>query len=106
MRALVSHSASEPLAWAELPDRPLRPDEVRVEVRAVGVNPVDWKMRGLSLLGIAQRIVGASGPFVCGVDFAGVVLEAGSRVSEPQVGDPVVGGVDFSRRQRGSYPRT
>lgn len=106
MQALTSRGAAAPLAWTDLPDRPLRPDDVRVEVRAVGVNPVDWKMREASLLGVAQRVVGPPGPFVCGVDFAGVVREVGARVTEPRVGDPVVGGTDFSRGQRGSYART
>ncbi|GMV44575.1 MAG: NADPH:quinone reductase [Myxococcales bacterium] len=105
MRALVSRSASTPLAWAELPDRSLRPDEVRVQVTAAGVNPVDWKMRGFSLLSVAHAIVGPSGPFVPGVDFAGVVTEAGTAVEGLRPGDPVVGGTDFSRRQRGSYAR-
>lgn len=106
MRALVSRTASTPLAWADLPDRPLRPDEVRVQVAAAGVNPVDWKMRGFSLMSVAYALVGPSGPFVPGVDFAGVVTEAGAAVEGLRPGDPVVGGTDFSRRQRGSYART
>jgi len=106
VQALVSQNAGAPLAWAELPDVPLRPDDVRVEVHAVGVNPVDWKMREASLLGLAQRVVGPGGPFVCGVDFSGVVGAVGSRVTGVAVGDRVVGGTDFSRRQRGSYART
>jgi NADPH2:quinone reductase len=114
VKALVSHSESTPLMWADLPDRPLRPDEVRVETRAVGVNPVDWKMRGFSLLSVLHSALGPSGPFVCGIDFAGVVTEVGSAVTDPKVvgavtdlkvGDRVVGGTDFSRRQRGTYAR-
>lgn len=105
MQALVSASAAEPLRWVELPDRPLRADEVRVTVAAVGVNPVDWKMRGFSLMGVANRIVGPRGPFVCGVDFAGTVAEVGEAVSDLRPGDRVVGGTDFSRGQRGTYAR-
>ncbi|MBT9554699.1 MAG: NAD(P)-dependent alcohol dehydrogenase [Myxococcales bacterium] len=105
MHVLTSRSSRLPLAWAELPDRALRPDEVRVATRAVSVNPVDWKMREVSLLGFAQRILGPRGPFVCGVDFAGEVIEAGPK-ADLSVGDRVVGGTDFSRSQRGSYART
>jgi NADPH:quinone reductase-like Zn-dependent oxidoreductase len=77
-----------------------------VSVAAAGVNPVDWKMRGFSLLGMLNRLIGPRGPFVCGVDFAGTVTEVGSGVSDLRPGDRVVGGTDFSRRQRGSYART
>lgn len=105
MHVLSSPSSKLPLTWADLPDRPLRPDEVRVATRAVSVNPVDWKMREVSLLGFAQRIIGPRGPFVCGVDFAGEVIEVGAK-ADLKVGDRVVGGTDFSRSQRGSYART
>lgn len=105
MQALTSRSHTQPLAWQELPDRPLRRDEVRVDVRAVGVNPVDWKMRQGELLGVAQRIIGPSGPLVVGVDFAGDVCAVGEAVTDLKVGDRVVGGTDFSRGQHGSYAR-
>lgn len=103
MRVLSSPSASSPLVWADHPERKLRSDELRVAVHAAGVNPVDWKMRQGELLGIAQRIIGPSGPLVCGVDFAGEVIAIGEAVKDVRVGDQVVGGTDFSRRQYGSY---
>jgi NADPH:quinone reductase-like Zn-dependent oxidoreductase len=103
MRALTSPSAQKPLAWVELPAPKLGDDDVRVEVRAVGVNPVDWKMRQGELLGIAQRIIGPRGPLVTGVDFAGTVTAVGADVHGVRIGDRVVGGTDFSRGQRGSY---
>ncbi len=102
---LTAPTAAEPLRWTELPERPLRPDEIRVTVRAAGVNPVDHKMREGELLGVAQRVVGPSGPMVVGVDFAWEVAEVGPKVSDLKVGDRVVGGTDFSRQQRGSYAR-
>ena len=106
MQALVSRSESTPLEWQELPDRHMRKDEIRVAVKAAGVNPVDWKMRGVSLLSSAHWLLGPNGPFVCGVDFAGVVTEIGPDVTLVKVGDSVVGGTDFSKRQRGSYAKT
>jgi len=73
-------------------------------VRAIGVNPVDWKMRSADgFLGLMQRILGPSGPLVIGIDFAGEVVEVGAKVTELDVGARVVGGTDFSRGQRGSY---
>ena len=104
MIAATSASASAPLRLVELPARPLRFDEVRVKVRAIGVNPVDWKMRGLgSPLGLAQRLLGPRGPLVVGTDFAGEVSEVGASLAGVTLGDRVVGGTDFSRGQRGSY---
>ena len=105
MRAMTSSSDAVALAWADLPERPLRHKEVRVSVRAIGVNPVDWKMRQGDMLGMLQRVIGPRGPLVCGVDFAGEIVEIGADVKDLNVGDRVVGGTDFSRGQRGSYAR-
>lgn len=105
MQALTAPSDQEPLRFVSLPDLPLRPDEIRVAVRAASVNPVDWKMRGRSVLGVLQRLVGPRGPLVTGVDFAGDVTAVGAAVRDLKVGDRVAGGTDFSRGQRGSYAR-
>lgn len=97
-----SRSATEPLALIELPAAALGPRDVRVQVRAIGVNPVDWKMRAGGPLRMAHRFLGPSGPLVIGIDFAGEVVEAGPR-ADLAVGTRVVGGTDFSRGQLGSY---
>lgn len=91
-----------PLSLAELPARRLGRRDVRVKVHAIGVNPVDWKMREGGPLRFAHRFVGPSGPLVVGVDFAGEVVEVASD-ADLAVGARVVGGTDFSRRQLGSY---
>ena len=61
MQVLTSASHTEPLRWKEIPDPKLLPDDVRVTVRAAGVNPVDWKMRQGDLLGMVQSIIGPPG---------------------------------------------
>jgi NADPH:quinone reductase-like Zn-dependent oxidoreductase len=91
-----------PLGLVELPSRPVGPNDVRVRVRSIGVNPVDWKMRDGGHLGVAYKIVGPAGPLVVGVDFAGEVTEVGAS-ADLAVGARVVGGTDFSRKQFGSY---
>jgi len=101
-----SWARGEPLVMLELPTPELRPDEVRIAVKAIGVNPVDWKMRTLGPLRLAARIVGPPPPVVVGVDFAGVVDVVGSQVTNLESGVRVVGGTDFSRKQRGSYADT
>lgn len=102
IRIATSPSAEAPLALVEVPARPLRAHEVRVGVRAIGVNPVDWKMRQGGPLRLAHRFLGPSGPLVVGVDFAGEVIDAAPDADLP-VGARVVGGTDFSRKQLGSY---
>lgn len=102
MLVATSPSPEAPLALIERPTRPLGPHDVRVAVRAIGVNPVDWKMRSGGPLRLAHRVLGPSGSLVVGVDFAGEVVEAGAR-ADLAVGARVVGGTDFSRKQLGSY---
>lgn len=102
MIVATSRSAAEPLRLIERPSRPLGPRDVRVKVRAIGVNPVDWKMRSGGPLRLAHHFLGPSGPLVVGVDFAGEVVEAGRDADLP-IGARVVGGTDFSRKQLGSY---
>ncbi|MGD0524943.1 MAG: NAD(P)-dependent alcohol dehydrogenase [Polyangiaceae bacterium] len=103
MLVATSPSAATPLALVELPSRPLGSTDVRVRVRSIGVNPVDWKMREGGPLRLAHRFVGPRGPLVVGVDFAGEVAETGPSVTGFPVGARVVGATDFSRKQLGCY---
>lgn len=100
--AQTSWAAGAPLVLTDLPTPEPRPHELRVRVHAIGVNPVDWKMRTRGPLRLAARLLGPPPPLVFGVDFAGVVEAVGARVQGLRPGDRVVGGTDFSRGQRGS----
>jgi NADPH:quinone reductase-like Zn-dependent oxidoreductase len=103
MRAAISRSGSQPLEIIEIPSRPIRAHEIRVKVHAIGVNPVDWKMREGGPLRMMRALVGPFGPFVVGQDFAGEVIELGTKVTELKLGERVVGGTNFSRNQQGAY---
>lgn len=61
------------------------PGEVRVAVKAVGVNPIDWKIRS----GHAPFPVAL--PYVPGSEVAGVVDEVGADLDGVSVGDAVFG---------------
>jgi NADPH:quinone reductase-like Zn-dependent oxidoreductase len=63
------------------------PGQIRIAVRAAGVNPVDWRIREGQKLG-AHPIELPSG---VGLDAAGVVDEVGEGVEEIGVGDHVFG---------------
>ena len=104
--ALASWS-SKKLERVELPTPEPRRGQVRVAVKAIGVNPVDWKMRSGGPLRLAARAIrlfrGPRGPVILGVDFAGVIEAVGDGVDDLVVGQRVVGGTNFSRGQHGSY---
>jgi NADPH:quinone reductase-like Zn-dependent oxidoreductase len=108
MKAMAQRSwaAGEPLTLVELPVPALGATDVQVRVMAIGVNPVDWKMRQGGPLRLAARILAPKPPVGLGVDFAGEVEALGPGVRRVKVGDRVVGGTDFSRGQRGSYADT
>ncbi|ANB10471.1 NADPH:quinone reductase [Streptomyces ambofaciens] len=63
------------------------PGEIRIAVRAAGVNPVDWRVREGQVLG-AHPIELPSG---VGLDASGVVDEVGEGVDGIEVGDRVFG---------------
>lgn len=63
------------------------PGQVRIAVRAAGVNPVDWRIREGQILG-AHPIELPSG---VGLDASGVVDEVGEGVEGVEVGDHVFG---------------
>lgn len=72
------------------------PRQVRLAVRAAGVNPVDWKQRRGA--GFAEAGAPLSGPRRLGTDVAGVVDAVGAGVTEFAVGDEV-----FGRAADGAY---
>lgn len=108
MKAMAQRTwrAGAPLELVDLPTSEPGDNEVRVAVQAIGVNPVDWKMRSYGPLRWAARMLGPKPPVVVGVDFAGVVQAVGAKVARVSVGQRVAGGTDFSRGQRGSYADT
>ncbi|MFD7967486.1 NADP-dependent oxidoreductase [Streptomyces clavifer] len=61
--------------------------QIRVAVRAAGVNPVDYKIRN----GWMEAAFPTPLPATPGSEFAGVVDETGEGVTEPAVGDEVLG---------------
>ncbi len=73
----------EVLEIVDLPDPHAGPGQVRIAVRAAGVNPSDWKKRA----GLMDEEL----PQTMGYEAAGVVDELGAGVSDVALGDPVFG---------------
>lgn len=75
------------LELAELEVPKPQADEVQIEMKYAGVNPVDWKISE----GYMDGVIEHQFPVVPGWDGAGVVTEVGSNVREFKPGDRVFG---------------
>jgi NADPH:quinone reductase-like Zn-dependent oxidoreductase len=74
------------LQVAEVPEPKVGPSQVRIEVRAAGVNPVDWKL----MAGGLDAMMDAFFPVIPGWDVAGVVHAVGPDTPEFSPGDEVM----------------
>ena len=81
------YGGSEVLEVREVEDLPPGAGEVRLTVRAAGVNPVDWKI----LHGLMASVLPLDFPAGLGSDVAGVVESVGDEVSAFAPGDEVLG---------------
>lgn len=99
MKAVILEAFGSQLRVAEHPDPKVAPGEVLIEVRAAGVNPVDWKVGA----GYLDPIMESTLPIVPGWDVAGVVAAVGLDVSEYAVGDEVIGYVRKDSVHLGTY---
>lgn len=85
--AFTEYGSADVLAVrdTELPEP--GPGQVRIAVRAAGVNPLDTKIRA----GYLQQVFPTVFPHVPGVEAAGVVEAVGEGVTDVSVGDEVFG---------------
>src|SRR5882672_3769096 len=87
MRAYVlkHYGGPEGSLLTDVPAPTPRPRDIVVEVRAAGLNPVDFKFRQGKLRAILRPKL----PFVLGNELAGEVISVGSHVKRFRVGDRV-----------------
>jgi NADPH:quinone reductase-like Zn-dependent oxidoreductase len=87
MRAIQyeSYGGPEVLKLVDVAEPHAAANQVRIAVKAVGVNPVDWKFR--------QGMMGGDLPRRTGIEVAGVVDEVGEGVDDMKLGDEVFGSV-------------
>ncbi|HLM85116.1 MAG TPA: NADP-dependent oxidoreductase [Solirubrobacteraceae bacterium] len=81
-----SFGGPEVLASVEVAEPHAAAGQIRVAVKAVGINPVDWKFR--------QGMMGGDLPRGTGLEVAGVVDEVGDGVTDVHIGDEVFGSVE------------
>ena len=87
MKALIlkRYGKSDQLAFADIPRPTIKPDEMLVQVHAVGLNPID----NVIPKGTFKPILKFKLPATMGSDLAGIVVEVGSRVTRFKLGDAV-----------------
>jgi len=83
----AAYGGPEVLTWVDAPAPDAGPGQVRIVVRAVSVNPIDWKRLAGAMSG-GQPL---AGPEYLGNDAAGVAHEVGEGVTGVSVGDDVFG---------------
>jgi NADPH:quinone reductase-like Zn-dependent oxidoreductase len=89
MRAVTYPAYSEDTATLEVRDvetPKVGPGAVLIEVRAAGVNPVDWKVMAGGLDGLMDAVF----PVIPGWDVAGIVVAVGLDAPEFAIGDEVL----------------
>ncbi|MEZ0392508.1 MAG: NADP-dependent oxidoreductase [Pseudobdellovibrionaceae bacterium] len=89
MKAVRIHSygGSDQIRVEDIPTPTPNDNQILVKVRAVGVNPFDWKVRE----GYMKEVMPAQFPLTLGHDFAGEVLQVGKGVHDYKPGDRVYG---------------
>jgi NADPH:quinone reductase-like Zn-dependent oxidoreductase len=89
MRAVTftEYGGPEVLHVADVEEPHPAPGQVRIAVRAAGVNPVDWKARS----GAMREVMPVDFPAATGREASGVVDEVAPGVADATVGDEVFG---------------
>lgn len=101
MKAIAYTEFGDPevMSVQELADPLLGPDQVLVEVKAAGVNPVDYKIRAGYLQGLLPHHM----PLIPGWDVAGVVRAVGIGVQAWKPGDEVLAYARKDHVRDGTY---
>jgi alcohol dehydrogenase len=82
------------------PSPNLSPGKILVDVKAAGINPVDWKIRE----GYMQQMISFRFPSTLGMDFSGIIKEVGEDVSSEYIqGDEVYGQASITNGGSGSF---
>src|SRR6476620_2751892 len=79
----------------------LSSEKIRVDIKAAGVNPIDWKIRE----GYMKQMISLQFPSTLGMDFSGIIKEVGKDISmeEYKQGDEVYGQASVTNGGTGAF---
>ncbi len=95
---LKSYGKKDSMQFGELPDPIVKPGTLLVRIKAVSVNPVDWKIKK----GLLKILKGSKFPMIIGADFAGIVEEVGPGVEGFEKGYKVYGAISAFSKNPGA----
>jgi NADPH:quinone reductase-like Zn-dependent oxidoreductase len=95
---LKSYNNTDGSVYGTLPDPIPGKDQILVSVKAVSINPIDFKIKN----GDLRLIVGSSFPKVIGSDFSGIVEKCGEEIKGFKQGDRVYGAIPVIQRKQGA----
>lgn len=93
--AYQSFGNTDVLQTIEEPKPTVQPDQVLIKVKAVSINPLDWKIRK----GEMKLMSGSKFPKHTGIDFAGIIEDTGASVTNFKKGDEVFGVVKNNMKE-------
>lgn len=95
MKAVIieAYGDIEQFKLADLPEPKITEVEVLIEVHAVAINPIDWKIRA----GYLQDVLPFDMPIVFGWDISGIVKRIGEQVTDFHIGDKVLARADLKK---------
>jgi NADPH:quinone reductase-like Zn-dependent oxidoreductase len=94
----TAYGGPEVSQYGDFPDPSAGDGQILVEIKAVSINPVDYKVKR----GVAKFMSGSKFPRIWGSDFAGVVKAAGKGVTQFSQGDRVYGATPVIRGKPGA----
>jgi len=83
--AINEFGGRDKLQLMDLPLPEVKENEILVQIKAAGINPVDWKIRE----GYIKDLFPYDFPIILGWDAAGIVEETGSKVTRFKKGDEI-----------------
>jgi NADPH:quinone reductase-like Zn-dependent oxidoreductase len=101
MKAVRIHDFGGPdvLQYEDVPKSQAGAGQALVQVKAAGVNPIDWKVRAGYMKEVFQNML----PLILGVDMDGVVEAVGDGVTDFKPGDAVYGFLGIGRGTYAQY---
>ena len=95
---LVSYGKPDSLRFGEMPEPVHQKGSVLVKIKAISVNPVDWKTRQ----GALRILLGSRFPMIIGSDYSGIIEAVGPGVDSYEPGDRVYGAIPAFSNKSGS----